>query len=411
MAQRRTNLNHEVRQWTGKSRAHAPPTVQAPWHGLYHPDSYNPGMTLHLDVCIHGGGIVGMSLALQLASQRLRVGLLAPPAPAAQDVRAYALNAASRSLLSALRVWPAAEHATPVRRMEVWGDNGGHLAFDQAELGCDALAWIVDVPALAQQLSQAVGYQPLIERLPVDAPPPTAALEVICEGRHSRQRDARGASLALHPYGQRAIAARLVCDQPHNGVARQWFANGEVLALLPLAGNSLALVWSVSDAHANELMQMPATAFEERLAAASLGAATPLRLTSERASWPLMLGRASHWVGPGWALAGDAAHCIHPLAGQGLNLGLGDVAELARVLAARSGGDYWRSLGDLRLLRRYERARQADVATMAGFTDQLQRLFAHNDGPWPALRNGAMRAVGRSGPVKHWLARQAMGLA
>lgn len=371
-------------------------------------------MTLQLDVCIRGGGIVGMGLALQLASQRLRVGLLAQPAPAMQDVRAYALNAASRRLLTALRVWPDAAHATPVRRMDIWGDNGGHLAhltFDQAELGCDALAWIVDVPALEQQLSQAVGYQPLIERLDPNAPPPNAALEVICEGRHSRQRDARGASLALHPYGQRAIAARLQCDQPHNGVARQWFANGEVLALLPLAGNSLALVWSVSDARANELTQMPAAAFEAQLASASPGTATPLKLTSARASWPLMLGRASHWVGPGWALAGDAAHCIHPLAGQGLNLGLADVAELARVLAARSGGDYWRSLGDLRLLRRYERARQADVATMAGFTDQLQRLFAHNDGPWPALRNGAMRAVGRSGPVKHWLARQAMGLA
>ena len=219
-------------------------------------------MTLHLDVCIRGGGIVGMSLALQLASQRLRVGLLAAPAPETQDVRAYALNAASRSLLTALRVWPAEPHATPVRRMDIWGDHGGHLAFDQADLGCDALAWIVDVPVLEQQLGHAVGYQPLIERLSPDAPPPTAALEVICEGRHSRQREARGASLSLHPYGQRAIAARVRCDQPHDGVARQWFANGEVLALLPLDGNSLALVWSVTDAHAHELMHMPVAALK-----------------------------------------------------------------------------------------------------------------------------------------------------
>lgn len=379
--------------------------------GLTEAAPYNPAMTLHLDVCIRGGGIVGMGLALQLASQRLRVGLVAHAAPAVQDVRAYALNDASRALLTALRVWPDAHHATPVRRMDIWGDNGGHLAFDQADLGCDALAWIVDVPALEQQLHQAIGYQPLIERLSPESPAPTAALEVICEGRHSRQRDARGASLALHPYGQRAIAARLQCDQPHGDMARQWFANGEVLALLPMAGNSLALVWSVSHAHADELLQLPAPAFEERLMSASLGTSHRLTLTSERASWPLMLGRASRWVGPGWALAGDAAHCIHPLAGQGLNLGLADVAELAKVLAARSGSDYWRSLGDLRLLRRYERARQADVAAMAGFTDHLQRLFAQNDGPWPALRNGAMRAVERSGPVKHWLARQAMGLA
>lgn len=368
-------------------------------------------MSLHFDVCVRGGGVVGLTLALQLASQRLRVGLVAPAAPAGQDVRAYALNAASRALLTQLRVWPDDAHATPVRRMAVWGDHGGHVAFDQATLGCDALAWIVDVPALEQQLHQAVGYQPLIDRLPPDSPAPTAALEVICEGRLSRQRGVRGARLDLQPYGQRAVAARLRSGQPHGGVARQWFANGEVLALLPLADDGLALVWSVVNARADALLALSNTDFEAELMAASHGMANPLQLTSERASWPLMLGRASNWVGPGWALAGDAAHCIHPLAGQGLNLGLADVAELARVLASRSGADYWRSLGDLRLLRRYERARQADVAAMAGVTDQLQRLFALDDSRWQALRNGAMRAVERSGPVKHWLARQAMGLA
>lgn len=356
---------------------------------------------------------MGQSLALQLASQRLRVALVSAHTPAQADVRAYALNVASKNLLTALRVWPEAEHATPVRRMDVWGDAGGQVRFDQAALGCDALAWIVDVPALEQRLADAVGYQPLIERVSADAPVPKAALEVVCEGRHSAQGAARGAALAFQPYGQRAIAARLQAAQPHDGVARQWFANGEVLALLPMGGaaqaKSLALVWSVSNARADALVALPPAEFEQRLNQATRGDAQ-LALASERASWPLMLGKATRWVGPGWALAGDAAHCIHPLAGQGLNLGLADVAELACVLAARGGADYWRGLGDPRLLRRYERARQADVAKMSALTDQLQRLFTHPESHWQTLRNTAMRAVEHSGPVKHWLARQAMGL-
>jgi 2-polyprenyl-6-methoxyphenol hydroxylase-like FAD-dependent oxidoreductase len=131
-----------------------------------------------------------------------------------------------------------------------------------------------------------------------------------------------------------------------------------------------------------------------------------MTLASERASWPLQLARADRWCGPGWVLAGDAAHTVHPLAGQGLNLGLADAEELAGVLHGR---DYWREPGDMRLLRRYERARKADVVAMGAVTDGLQQLFARAGGPWPALRNWGMTGVDRSGPVKDWLARQAMG--
>jgi 2-polyprenyl-6-methoxyphenol hydroxylase-like FAD-dependent oxidoreductase len=127
--------------------------------------------------------------------------------------------------------------------------------------------------------------------------------------------------------------------------------------------------------------------------------------------WPLQLARASRWVGSragkGWALAGDAAHTVHPLAGQGLNLGLADVSELAAVLHGR---EYWRSVGDEKLLRRYERARQADVLRMSLATDGLQQLFAHAGAPWQALRNWGMKGFERSGPIKAWVARQAMGL-
>lgn len=360
--------------------------------------------------------MVGLALALQLASQRLRVGLVAHDQPRPGDVRAYALNPASRDQLAALRVWPQGDAATPVHAMEVHGDDGGELRFDAAGTGRDALAWIVDVPALEHQLAQAVSYQSLIDRIPAadaeqaKALAASAPLTVICEGRDSFSRERLGVAVERHAYGQHAIAARLSCEKPHGHVARQWFDGGEILALLPLAGNSVALVWSVADAHHAELMALNTESFVERLHAACRGALGTLTLTSERAAWPLTLGQARHWVGPRWALAGDAAHTLHPLAGQGLNVGLADVAELARVLQARQGQDYWRELGDVKLLRRYERARKADVAAMTGLTDGLQRLFVQAPRGWQVLRNAGMNVFEHSGPLKQWVARQAMGL-
>jgi 2-polyprenyl-6-methoxyphenol hydroxylase-like FAD-dependent oxidoreductase len=131
-----------------------------------------------------------------------------------------------------------------------------------------------------------------------------------------------------------------------------------------------------------------------------------LELASGLSSWPLALSRAERWVGPGWALAGDAAHTVHPLAGQGLNLGLADAAGLAAVIHER---EYWRGLGDEKLLRRYERSRKADVAAMGAVTDGLQGLFAQNDVRWQALRNWGMKGFALSGPLKAWVTRQAMG--
>lgn len=352
-----------------------------------------------------------MALALQLASQRLRIGLVARSQPRPGDVRAYALNHASRTLLQSLRVWPQPADATPVAHMQVWGDDGGAVAFDSAEAGQDALAWIVDVPALERQLAQAVSYQSQIEILDDQQAPALAdaGLTVVCEGRASLTRELLGTAFRTHSYHQHAIAARLTGALPHGHTARQWFSGDEVLALLPMADHTVALVWSVSDGRCNTLMQLPAPAFEEALLHATGQQLGALTLASDRASWPLVLGEAQQWVGPGWALAGDAAHSIHPLAGQGLNVGLADVAELARILQARQGADYWRALGDVRLLRRYERARKADAAAMRGLTDGLHHLFAQDDRRWKLLRNSGMNAFARSGPLKRWLARQAMG--
>jgi 2-polyprenyl-6-methoxyphenol hydroxylase-like FAD-dependent oxidoreductase len=367
-------------------------------------------MAAPYDVCIRGAGIVGRTLALLLARDRLRVGLVqAPPAADARpDVRAYALNAASRDLLLRLRAWPDDEHATPVAAMEVHGDQGGQVRFSALDEDVPALAWIVDVEALLARLGEAVRYQPQIEQL--DAPAP-AALTVVCEGRASATRDEFGVNFEITSYPQRAIAARLDCDKPHGGVARQWFDDGNILALLPLGGsggNSVALVWSVQEPRADELLALPDAEFQVRLQAACGQALGNMKLAGARAAWPLQRAQADRWCGRGWVLAGDAAHNVHPLAGQGLNLGLGDADVLAQVLHAR---EYWRGLGDEKLLRRYERARKADVLAMAWTTDGLQQLFAQPAQPWAWVRNWGMRGFDRSGPVKHWVVRQAMGQA
>lgn len=368
-------------------------------------------MPHYTDIVVHGTGIVSRAVALLLARERLRVVLSQRETPASADVRAYALNAAARELLMGLRAWPDAAEACLVRRMEVAGDDGSHLVFDAAELGVQALTWIADVPAIEARLEQAVDFTPGIERLaPADMDAARGALEVICEGRFSQRRAALGVQWDMRPYPHTALAARVQAERPHGGVARQWFLGGDILALLPLPpadGNLLALVWSVNGDRADALSALTDEAFCAALAQASAHTLGGFALTSARSGWPLRLARADRLSGPGWVLAGDAAHAMHPLAGQGLNVGLGDAAELARVIAAR---EYWRSPGDARLLRRYERARRLDVLAMGELTDGLYRLFAHRDPRVRSLRNAGLAMFERMAPAKRFMARRAMGL-
>ena len=374
-------------------------------------------MASSYDIGIRGAGIVGRTLALHLAAKRLRVALYAAPStPAESDVRAYALNQPARALLEGVRCWPEAAQATPVLRMEVHGDQGGEVAFDTALQGTDALNWIVDVPALEAQLAEAVRFQPLIE---VVDTPPQATLTVVCEGRASRTREELGVDFDVTAYGQWALAARVTCAQGHGQVARQWFSQGEILAFLPMGGpdgNLCAVVWSVSPDRATALQAASDMEFTDALQAASHDALGAVTLESARKVWPLQHALARRWSGQfapssaagAWVLAGDAAHNVHPLAGQGLNLGLGDVAELVRVLDTRP---YWRSVADPKLLRSYERARKADFALVGGTGDALQQLFAHPHAAAAGLRNWGMQRFNASGLLKHWVARRAMGAA
>jgi ubiquinone biosynthesis UbiH/UbiF/VisC/COQ6 family hydroxylase len=303
--------------------------------------------------------------------------------------------------------------------MHIEGDQGGDLDFEASQQGVEALNWMVDVPSLEKNLATAVGYQPLIEERqePVSVP-----LTVICEGRASQTRAELGVQFDIKHYSQHALACRIQTAAPHGQVARQWFQNShgpEILAFLPIGGETShewAIVWSLTPDRAKEFSKLEADQFCQQLFAASQGIAGSVQLISERAVWPLQLARASQWTGlsapatsaasaQAFALAGDAAHAIHPLAGQGLNMGLGDAMALAQVIQAK---EFWRPLSDLKMLRRYERARQAEVLAMGCVTDGLQVLFEQPALPIQKIRNWGMSGFNQLLPLKNWMARKAM---
>lgn len=378
--------------------------------------AYNALVTKRFDVCVQGAGAVGKALALALSRQGFSVALVQAPQPpgaaaAREDVRAYALNAGSIALLAELKVWdalPAHGAATPVLDMRIEGDARGRLEFSAWEQRVRELAWIVDAAALEQELATALRFAPHVSLVGEPVP---AELLAVCEGKASATREALGAGFEQHAYGQTAVAARLVCEREHMGVAWQWFRSPDVLALLPFdrpeAGRSFGLVWSVPAERAQQLMALDEADFNAALNEAAGPAPGMLKLASQRAAWPLSIGRAARWCGPGWVLLGDAAHVVHPLAGQGLNLGLGDVATLARVLAERQREEPWRPLGDERLLSRYVRERASPTWTMAQLTDGLLHLFAQPGLPLRELRNSGLTLVHHLKPLKRWLAGQA----
>jgi 2-polyprenyl-6-methoxyphenol hydroxylase-like FAD-dependent oxidoreductase len=373
------------------------------------------------DVCIRGEGPVGRSLALALARQGLRVALVADAsaataaasAPPAPDVRTYALNAGSVALLQDLRVWDALppDARTAVWDMRVQGDvpagrRPAALHFSAYEQSVQALAWIVDAAELDAVLASAVRFAPHIT---VVAEAVQAPLTVVAEGKDAASRAALGVKVDTQAYGHSGVAARLRSDQPHAGLARQWFRSPDILALLPFdrpsPGHSYGLVWSVPHDRAQALLAMAPAEFEQALAQATGGEAGSLALEGPRAAWPLRLARAQSVSGPGWVLVGDAAHVVHPLAGQGLNLGLADVLALADVIAQR---EPWRGLGDEKLLRRYARRRHLPTLAMAGVTDALWHLFAQESPLWREARHRGLQWVDRLGPLKKALTARAL---
>lgn len=388
-----------------------------------------------LDVCILGDGIVGHVLALLLARQGLRVHMqIQAQAPAAtQDIRAYALNPRSRSVLESVGVWPSPDHATPVLAMHIFDTqhHAGtvpvlHFAAPAASEGsAAALNWIADVPQLTSMLRTACASENRISQSEQAVP---ATLTVVCEGKHSLTRRNLGVEFHPKPYPQRAIATRFTSTQPHQQTACQWFEGKNILGLLPLGGpdgHDWALVWSAEAALAQSLLACTDEAFAQELEMRVGSRTGPLTLTGPRQSWPLSWAMAQTWVGawpdaadavnarPGatrrsFALAGDAAHCVHPLAGQGLNLGLADASTLAQTLARK---DYWRPLSDMRVLRQYERARKAETWAMGSACDTLQAVYALTQPNIATLRKWATLTLDKGRPIKTSLITWAAGAA
>lgn len=372
------------------------------------------------DVAIVGAGLVGAALARALGGLSVALVGAAPPASAADpfDARIFAITPGNAAFLESLGAWPR-ERATPVRAMRVFGDDArSHLEFDAYRAGVDALAWIVEEAALLGSrapFGDAQRYPGRIEGLSVgaevarlrlsDGRTLEARLCVGADGAQSRVREQAGLGVSCRDYPQRAVVANFACQRAHGHVAYQWFQGGPVLALLPLPGDHVSMVWSTTEAEAERLVSLLPEALCAEVAAASAGILGELSLVTTARAFPLRRLAARHAIAPRVALVGDAAHVIHPLAGQGANLGLQDARVLAQVLAGREPG---RDPGDARLLRRYERARAADVAAMDATVDGLYRLFGTHAGPWPLLRNAGLNLTDQLPVLKNLLIRRAM---
>lgn len=296
----------------------------------------------------------------------------------------------------------------PVLAMRIFGDRSSLLEFDAYQAGVPELAWIVEdrvlQDALWQDLDIPVHRSPCQEMqlnpeevaLTLDVRL-TAKLVIGADGANSFVRNSAGIAATEKSYGQIAVVANFRCERPHANVAYQWFQRGAVLALLPLPGNHVSMVWSTPSA--------PGENLADEVERASAGVLGKLTLVTPPRSYALRRLAAERMVAPRIALAGDAAHVIHPLAGQGLNLGLQDARELARVLAEREPS---RDPGEVGLLRRYERSRAEPILAMDMMVDTLFRLFGAENDFLAVLRNVGLNLTDRLPVIKNMLIRQAI---
>jgi 2-polyprenylphenol 6-hydroxylase len=392
----------------------------------------NPIMSsIDFDVVIMGAGLVGLALARALAGSGLKLALVERHRPSSAasgdwDARVYAISPASEALLRALGAWPAAVgRVEPVTRMRIFGDRlGSELGFSAYEAHVCKLATIVENSVLVAALQEAVRAQP---ELTIFSPAICAGVSwksnqaalrlesgeelrarllVAADGADSWLRREAGIAVEEKAYGQSAVVANFAIGAPHQGVAFQWFRPDGVLALLPLPGARASMVWSARQDLAERLLSLAPEALCTEVEAASHSLLGRLALITPPAAFTLRLVRARRMSAFRLALVGDAAHNLHPLAGQGVNLGFQDARELASVLAGRGQE---RDAGSRALLRRYERARMEDVLAMTAATHGLQRLFNNSVAPLAWLRNVGLNLADRLLPLKALLVRRALG--
>jgi len=387
------------------------------------------------DVIICGGGIVGAAAACALAAGDLRIAVIEvrapePALPGQRDPRQYAITRASERILRAVGAWDAIAAQSPCAftDMEVWDAVGsGSLHFDCAELAEPCLGHIVEPRAISTALASLMDALPGIELIRPAVPDTVqvtddhavvrladervlhASLLIAADGSASPTREQLGLKIRRSPYRQTCLVAIVQTERPHQHTAWQRFLPGGPLAFLPLADGSSAIVWTLPDTDIGRMTGLDTATFHVELAAAfgqRLGAITG---SGPRAAWPLQRLHAEQYVIARAALIGDAAHTLHPLAGQGVNLGLLDAAALAEVvLEAYARG---RDPGLLPVLRRYERWRRGENLLMLAAMDGLNRLFSNASPALGRLRGGGLELVGRAGPVRELFMRHAMGLS
>ncbi|PSJ36779.1 FAD-dependent monooxygenase [Zobellella taiwanensis] len=386
------------------------------------------------DIILIGGGMVGLSLALALEHSGLRVAVIEgqpedDTLPAIPDHRVSAINLASRTLLERLDAWPAASgRLGPYRQMEVWeADSPGRIGFSADLLHQPELGHIVENRLLQQSLLARARQCPHIRlHMPARAAslsvseqgafvlldngtPITGRLLVGADGARSWLRGQLQPGMTEWDYDHSALVATVATAEPHRQTARQIFRGDDILAFLPLAdAHQCSIVWSCSPERAEALAALPEAEFNKQLSHAfdlRLGLCTVL---GPRMAIPLRARFSQQFCGPRWALIGDAAHTIHPLAGQGVNLGLQDAQALAETLIRlhRHGRD----IGELAGLRAFERARKAEAATLLVAMEGLKRLFGTTHPLWHGLRTLGLGLTDRLTPLKRQLAAQALGL-
>ena len=386
-----------------------------------------------LDVAIVGGGMVGAAAALSLARAGFATALLEAREPAAWhisdevDLRVVGLAPSSIALLDEMGVWPSIRdtRSGPYSHMHVWdAENGAAIDFDAADEDRQLLGYIVEnnlvqwmlwqalEPAGVQRLCPAkvYGFEVREDRVQlelVDAEPVCARLLVAADGAGSPLRDMAGIATRGRDYGQRAIVAHVRTERAHQNTAWQRFLPTGPLALLPLADGRSSIVWSLPEAEAQRVLALDDAAFLNELGMASDFRLGSILATTPRAAFPLKLQLAERYQSERFVLLGDAAHAVHPLAGQGVNLGLRDVIELRDTLcAARDAG---RDIAAEHVLRRYARRRRsADTLDALGF-DALARIYAWQAPPWVAARGLGVRLLDRLGPLKRRIAAHAAG--
>ncbi len=389
------------------------------------------------DILVVGGGLNGTTLALACARAGLTVTLVEPrPADLRADDRfdgrSYALALASARLLMAVGLWPALrDHAQPIEGIRVADGRPGErpsalaLAFDAAEIEDRPMGYMVEDRHLRRALLGAVAAEPRIvavtARVEAQAVDDTGAEVRLSTGHAERARvivgaDGRGSGTAARAgirtmgwsYGQTALVCALDHDRPHGGIARQVFLPAGPLAVLPLTGNRASIVWSETAATAARVQALDDADYLTVLRARLGNVLGEVRLAGDRYTYPLSLSLAQSFVAPRVALLGDAAHGVHPIAGQGLNAGLKDVAALAEVLAlaARRGED----IGRPDVLARYQRWRRFDATTLAIATDGFNRLFSNDNPVVRGLRDAGLAAVNALPGLRRGFLREAAGL-